>query len=612
MREEYAVECKGLARVTPGDALGVPSGPGAGKGVEINYRIDEPWDRGDILSYDREHSEHKELWINADPLVLQGHGGAGNVGIGTAEPKCTVDCKGTIRAAGHGTLPQPPPQGSGEGVEILYSDAPGHHHRGWVQAYDRDSDQYRQLHINGRPLVLQYFDDPGNNVGIGTADPRAKLDVKGLARVIPPVGNPWPPQGSGVGIEIVYVDWEEPDRGQITTFDRDAAEYKPLLIDASTLALQSHGSAGNVGIGTTEPARKLHLQGRYGAAYVYNDPNDRPGLASVGGFPSVELFSVINNASLGPILRLGGYADDTETTQNHWVIGTPARNPSFLDFGFGPNANPHSGIRNYADGKTVMTLYNDDRGVWAEKRTGGGFDYAEYFESSDGNEISAGTAVVLEEDRIRPARKGEIPVGIISANPGIVGGCYIEWPKKYLRDEIGHQIMEEYKEEVMAPRTEKVTRERRRVEKKTVTEEVTRTEIVLEDGKWLQKEIAETVIQEVEEPVFDEFDLYDATGKTVIGKHRVPVMETYEEEVDVLDEHGQPVLVGTGKFVTKERPKLNPAYDESKEYVPRERRPEWNCVGLLGKLPLRKGQPVAESWIKMKDLPDEVELWLVK
>jgi hypothetical protein len=35
-------------------------------------------------------------------------------------------------------------------------------------------------------------------------------------------------------------------------------------------------------------------------------------------------------------------------------------------------------------------------------------------------------------------------------------------------------------------------------------------------------------------------------------------------------------------------------------------------VGLLGQLPLVKGQPVAGGWVKIKDLSDEVELWLVK
>lgn len=99
--------------------------------------------------------------------------------------------------------------------------------------------------------------------------------------------------------------------------------------------------------------------------------------------------------------------------------------------------------------------------------------------------------------------------------------------------------------------------------------------------------------------------------KKRIGKHRIPVVETYEEEVDVLDENGQPVMVGTGKFITKRRPKLNPKYDELKEYTPRENRPEWNCVGLLGQILIRKGQPVAPTWIKIKDLSKNVELWLL-
>lgn len=271
----------------------------------------------------------------------------------------------------------------------------------------------------------------------------------------------------------------------------------------------------------------------------------------------------------------------------------------------------HSRINSFNDLRTFIpsTLYLQTEGGPVALPPG---DYAEYFESLSGKEVSAGTSVVLENDRIRPAEKGETPIGVISANPGIVGGAYTEWPEKHLRDELGNAILEEYREEVMVPKKEKVTRERQKVQKKTLEEEVTRTEIVLKGGKYLQKEVTERTTREAEEPVFDEVDLYDATGKTVIGKHQVPVMETYGEEIDVLDDHGQPVYAGTGKFETKERPKLNPEYDESTEYVPREKRPEWNCVGLLGKLPLRKGQPVAESWIKMKDISDEVELWLVK
>ena len=63
---------------------------------------------------------------------------------------------------------------------------------------------------------------------------------------------------------------------------------------------------------------------------------------------------------------------------------------------------------------------------------------------------------------------------------------------------------------------------------------------------------------------------------------------------------------------TRERPKLNPLFDESKTYVPRSERDEWNCVGLLGQIPITKGQPTSSSWIKMKDKNSTVELWMVK
>jgi len=57
---------------------------------------------------------------------------------------------------------------------------------------------------------------------------------------------------------------------------------------------------------------------------------------------------------------------------------------------------------------------------------------------------------------------------------------------------------------------------------------------------------------------------------------------------------------------------LNPDYDSSKEYVQREERDEWNLIGLLGQIPITKGQPVASTWIKMKEVSDTVEMWFVK
>ena len=64
---------------------------------------------------------------------------------------------------------------------------------------------------------------------------------------------------------------------------------------------------------------------------------------------------------------------------------------------------------------------------------------------------------------------------------------------------------------------------------KTISKEVekTRTEIVEEDGKYVQKETSYT--ETVEELQYEEVDLYNKDGE-VIGSHTIPIMEEYEVE----------------------------------------------------------------------------------
>jgi hypothetical protein len=144
-------------------------------------------------------------------------------------------------------------------------------------------------------------------------------------------------------------------------------------------------------------------------------------------------------------------------------------------------------------------------GAW----TGGGADYAEYFEWADGNinnEDRRGYSVSLVNNKIKIAEQGENIIGVISANPSIVGdAAWNKWNGKYLKDEFNSYILDE-------------------------------------DG------------------------------------HRT----------------------------------LNPNYDEKAEYIPREQRPEWSVVGLMGKLRIRKGQATMPTWIKMRDVSENVEEWLIK
>ena len=162
---------------------------------------------------------------------------------------------------------------------------------------------------------------------------------------------------------------------------------------------------------------------------------------------------------------------------------------------------------NFQDRK--FSFRGDGNGYADGSWNGGGADYAEYFEWSDGNissEDRRGISVVLDGDKIREATSGEDPIGVISANPSVVGDADdLQWKNKYLRTEYGS------------------------------------------------------------------FDL---------------------------DENGEQ--------------KLNPDYNSDQEYVSRENRPEWDIVGLMGKLRIRKGQITGSRWIKMRDVSANVEEWFVR
>jgi len=75
-------------------------------------------------------------------------------------------------------------------------------------------------------------------------------------------------------------------------------------------------------------------------------------------------------------------------------------------------------------------------------------DYAEYFEWEDGNpnnEDRRGYSVSLIDKKIKIAEEGEMVIGIVSAKPSFVGDAHNDhWQAKYLLDEFGAEIQEEY------------------------------------------------------------------------------------------------------------------------------------------------------------------------
>ena len=146
-----------------------------------------------------------------------------------------------------------------------------------------------------------------------------------------------------------------------------------------------------------------------------------------------------------------------------------------------------------------------------------GADYAEFFETSDGNAIEIGKTVVLDGKKVRASTEEDDVSSIIGVvrpkvdgiNSLMVGNtAWNRWRNKYLHDDYGRFIMEDY----------------------TVTE-------------WKEN------------------------GQTVNY-----VTERLPEDVTVPSD---------AIVKTLQRKKLNPDFDSEVEYQPRSERNEWVIVGLL-------------------------------
>jgi hypothetical protein len=168
-----------------------------------------------------------------------------------------------------------------------------------------------------------------------------------------------------------------------------------------------------------------------------------------------------------------------------------------------------------------------------------GADFAEYFEA--GEELGLGVAVVFDEvGRVREAREGEKPFGIVSAGAGFIGNS-------------GRPAL-----------------------------------------PILTTALGDTIYQEVQ-------------YVQVTREARFPMMKSVTSWVPAarLSE-----IPENAKIETRREAVANPDY--GKAYIPHRKNDKMVLVGLVGQLPLKKGQVTHPNWFRIKALDTETELWLVK
>ena len=280
-----------------------------------------------------------------------------------------------------------------------------------------------------------------------------------------------------------------------------------------------------------------------------------------------------------------GWFTDTGTFNVREVTGTASNNAGKMttsNTSYATSLQLYGCARTSSDAWKVMTAYHGDGSnnefndvIFevegngdVESDTGtygtGASDYAEYFESKDEKAIAVGKTVKLDGGKVVACEDGDTPMGVVRPKQGacsVIGNkAQHSWHSKWLKNDYDEFIMEDC----------------------TVTE-------------WTEK-------------------VYDPKRDSELGMYR-DEFHSYETDKipsDVTVPDDAKVLTEDSNGNKLQRKKINPDYKSDLKYEPREKRDSWCLIGLLGQIPITKGQPVSSNWIKMKDVSDTVEMYFVK
>ncbi len=271
--------------------------------------------------------------------------GTGNVGIGTATPARKLHVQGQIGLRGDVSI------NSTDGI-YWHSD---NLYRLARTTGAWSSPNYQQLEMNFDTGIIidggsQYgksgtiLQPNGGNVGIGTTTPGFPLT---FTDTLGDKISLWGQNGIhyGLGMQSYLLQIYTSVVGADIAFGYGDSEHF-----TETMRIKGNG---NVGIGTTDPGRKLHVKGTTTVAgtSVIRDGNDRPTIQLEGNYPHFIVKSQGNAAHAGTI---GIWSFNGEETTHQWNMGVGQS--GLFSMGYAQNeANPHAGTGDCTT-KSVLSM----------------------------------------------------------------------------------------------------------------------------------------------------------------------------------------------------------------------------------------------------------------
>jgi hypothetical protein len=220
--------------------------------------------------------------------------------------------------------------------------------------------------------------------------------------------------------------------GYYTTASGYAAHSEGATTIASGVRSHAEGSVTTAngvyshaeGQQTTASGVASHAQGAVTIASGYNSHAQGNTTVASGNYSTASGYGTI---AYGDYLTTMGKFNTTGNTTQLLIIG--------------------NGTDNSTRTNALRVSSNGNLNI-AGTLTQSSADYAEFFESLNGDKIPFGTVVELSNGKIIECQDSNNAIGVISSRPMIVGnaedGTGDEWVGKYLKDEWGNFITEEY------------------------------------------------------------------------------------------------------------------------------------------------------------------------